>query len=78
MNCQIIDELSLAMKSNPSLTVLEVITMATELVFPTRVYRPSEYRNMEIFTLSNGDILHALKKYNAMRSSETVEGESYD
>lgn len=67
-------ELSAAMRYNPDLSVTQVIKVATEFAYPTRKYQHYEHMSKKKVkhTLSNSDILNALKLYNNMRQKDAA------
>jgi len=74
MNKEMMLELSAAMCYNPDLSVLQVIKVATEFAYPTRKYIHYDhmYKKKVKHTLSNSDILNALRLYNNSRQKDAA------
>lgn len=61
------DELKIASKRNPDLSVVELIDFVCNIRYPTRKQVIDRYRTVHItedWKLTNSDILSALKQYN--------------
>lgn len=71
---EMMQELSAAMRYNPDLSMTKVVNIATEFAYPTRKYIHFGYTSKKKVkhTLSNSDILHALRLYNNMRQKDAA------
>jgi hypothetical protein len=71
---EMMQELSAAMRYNPDLSVTEVIKVATEFAYPTRtnIHYDHISKKKVKHTLSNPDILNALRLYNNSRQKDAV------
>lgn len=66
-------ELSIAMKRQPTLQVIDLIYEAAELKYPTRLRKGLVYGKSASIVqhkLSNYDILESLRHYNRLRSKD--------
>lgn len=74
-------ELKIAMNHNPGQTVYDVLTLATELKYPTRrqetwLDKYQKYKYNKSWKLTNEDILTSLKHYNKLRQKNEVSEKS--
>ena len=71
---EMMQELSAAMRYNPDLSVTRVIKLATEFAYPTRNYIHYDHisKKKVKHTLSNSDILNALRLYNNSRQKDAA------
>lgn len=66
-------ELTIAMRKQPNMQVIDLIYAAADVAFPTRVSKSGGWgKNTVKFKLSNADILNSLRKYNRLRSMDAA------
>lgn len=70
---ELCEELKIAMESNPGQTVYQVLYLATELKYPTRIRETwldkyQKHKYTKAWKLTNEDVLVALKHYNKLRN----------